>query len=433
MREDRLAEAKEGQGRRGELLSTADSPRHCDAPATAAPAHLAMAPRDVVAGVSDLVSADEVPRNRGSAAARLTRGRKLPRCDPRFETTCSWQVRGKTPEALAVAKTVALLRQLNQLTARSASVCEELFDEAARVQGRVAGLSARVKAAARAAGELSRARAAGLRPIEQLEYDVVEADPEAARAAATERPSSLPRLGHPAPSPTPAWARSTQMALDSCEPDPTLECPEKYSDPGFFEEQMQKQQKENHEYRRVAKERKKALRKQRREQEQRTASQHQAKGAKQALSKKPVHYKDDFSGINGRIDTRPLPTHVPVPRHFALDPATRLAFLPHRTTAEAAHAAYLFRQLPPAHASAVQQRVAVEGRASESPPSASTIPTTAAPSAPPPLPPVPADTSGGSSPENTASAQETSEMAAGPAPTPNPAAANGDTPGDQFT
>ena len=319
-----------------------------------------MAPRDVVAGVSDLVSADEVPRNRGSAAARLTRGRKLPRCDPRFETTCSWQVRGKTPEALAVAKTVALLRQLNQLTARSASVCEELFDEAARVQGRVAGLSARVKAAARAAGELSRARAAGLRPIEQLEYDVVEADPEAARTAATERPSSLPRLGHPAPSPTPAWARSTQTALDSCEPDPTLECPEKYSDPGFFEEQMQKQQKENQEERRDAKERKKALRKQRRD-------QHQAKGAKQALSKKPVHYNDDFSGIDRRVDTHPLPAHVPVPRHFALEPATRLAFLPHRTTAEAAHAAYLFRQLPPAHASAVQQRVAVEGRVQQLP------------------------------------------------------------------
>lgn len=80
------------------------------------------------------------------------------------------QVHGATLEAATVAKTVALLRQLNQLTMRTATVCQGLFDDASVVQDRVAALSGRVKTAEAAAADLERARASGVRPIQELEY-----------------------------------------------------------------------------------------------------------------------------------------------------------------------------------------------------------------------------------------------------------------------
>jgi hypothetical protein len=145
------------------------------------------------------------------------------------------QVHSDKLEALTVAKTVALLRQLNQLTVHTAvsgavavhiarlaslrnrlaagclqasaageydrccwhtsvhaqncgkqavygyksdgrppllqTVCQGLFDDAAGVQDRVATLAERVKTAETAVDQLERIRAAGVRPIQELEYE----------------------------------------------------------------------------------------------------------------------------------------------------------------------------------------------------------------------------------------------------------------------
>jgi len=56
------------------------------------------------------------------------------------------------------------------LAARSQTVCQGLFDDTAAVQDRVSALTDRVKTAEGAAADLERARAAGVRPIQELEY-----------------------------------------------------------------------------------------------------------------------------------------------------------------------------------------------------------------------------------------------------------------------
>ena len=51
------------------------------------------------------------------------------------------------------------------------TVCQGLFDDAAGVQDRVATLAERVKTAETAVDHLERIRAAGVRPIQELEYE----------------------------------------------------------------------------------------------------------------------------------------------------------------------------------------------------------------------------------------------------------------------
>lgn len=80
-------------------------------------------------------------------------------------------LQGATLEASTVAKTVALLRQLNQLTVRTATTCQGLFDDCSSVQNRVAALAGRVKTAEAAAVDLECSRASGVRPIQELEYE----------------------------------------------------------------------------------------------------------------------------------------------------------------------------------------------------------------------------------------------------------------------
>ena len=75
-----------------------------------------------------------------------------------------------------VAKTVALLRQLNQLTVRTATVCQGLFDDVSAVSDRVAVLTSRVKVAEGAATNLEHKRASGVRPSRELEYGGVWLD-----------------------------------------------------------------------------------------------------------------------------------------------------------------------------------------------------------------------------------------------------------------
>jgi hypothetical protein len=79
-------------------------------------------------------------------------------------------VQSRTPESFAIAKTVALLRQLNQLTERTATVCQALFDDTRAVQARVTSLTGRIKAAESAVEDLEQKRAAGVEPQKELEY-----------------------------------------------------------------------------------------------------------------------------------------------------------------------------------------------------------------------------------------------------------------------
>ena len=88
-----------------------------------------------------------------------------------FDQLSLVQIEGGTLQQVTVQKTVALLRQLNQLTVRTASVCQSLCDDTAAVQTRVAALAGRITVAESAASDLERARAAGMRPIQSLEYD----------------------------------------------------------------------------------------------------------------------------------------------------------------------------------------------------------------------------------------------------------------------
>jgi len=143
------------------------------------------------------------------------------------------QAQAGTREALTVAKTVALLRQLNQLTVRTATVCQGLFDDAAAVSGRVGALTDRIRAAEGAAADLESKRASGVRPVQELEYGGAEPDLEF-----PDPEPSLPRMDWPshgdaqtALAQSPAWARTTQHALSQCRSEPVLECPQNFSNP----------------------------------------------------------------------------------------------------------------------------------------------------------------------------------------------------------